>query len=521
MNWKKGMSITLSGILLSTAVAGCSTKTETGAAGGGDAAAQAVNAPPPKLKVAVVNNEGYVVASANINEDKYVQKMRELSKTDVKFELINSNEKEKQITLMFAGGDLPDLIQAVGINSAELAPAVDAGALTDLKPLLEKYGPNIMKNTPKEAWTGPEVYKDGKIYGIPLLNFNDQGRITLLRKDWLDKLGLQVPKTVDEFIEVLKAFRDKDPNGNGKKDEIPYTGREALLYAETFMNAYDVTPNTFKFENGQMVPGFIRPQMKQALELYKMMYQEKLLDNDVFLNKTKDTDTKIKGSGLVGMFVTGADGIDKLAADLKKNVPGAEIIPVAAPLGPDGKGGSFKRSIISATTWVIPSTNKNPENAIKFLDWFYTPEAQKLVLYGLEGVDHTVENGKISYKVPSTNEETTRESMHLNWMRFLGPSHVLNKEFMQLRPFGDLVMQAMEIATKEGRKNDAEGMPYLPAMQKNPDLYYKGLFIEFAAKVMTGKEPVENFDKFVEDFKKRGGDELIKEGTEWYNKNTK
>ncbi|SFL77199.1 putative aldouronate transport system substrate-binding protein [Paenibacillus sp. 1_12] len=492
-------------------IIGCSNQSEPGA--NGKAAEPAKN---PTIKVALgTRGIPYVEGSSNINEDKYVKKLRELSKTDLKLELIPHREFNQKLTLLLAGGDLPDILQHNGINTPEVAPAVNNGAFYELNDLLQKFGPNLLKRIPKESWDSSAISKNGKIYAIPSENYV-RNSVVYVRKDWLEKLNIAVPKTIDEYVAMLKAFKEKDPNGNGKPDEIPFSGRQNFAFSDVFFGAYDVIPDGWKYENNQLVPNFIRPQMKQALELHRMMYKEQLMDNEIFVQQGKDWDAKIKGAARVGMWLHDPSYPDKWQSEVRQSEPKAELINIPSPTGPDGKGGSGLGSAIG-NVWSIPKSNKNPEEAIKFLNWFYSDEAQKFLDYGLEGEDYTVENGKIKYKYATTVDDINKENMHLMFMRFVGPSYLANEEFMKGRKDSDLILNALKVANSEGRKNDGLGMELSPTMQTKPELGKNGLWMETAAKIITGKDPIDSFDKFVEDWKKRGGDQIIKDATDWYN----
>ncbi|KRF06814.1 hypothetical protein ASG89_18355 [Paenibacillus sp. Soil766] len=171
--------------------------------------------------------------------------------------------------------------------------------------------------------------------------------------------------------------------------------------------------------------------------------------------------------------------------------------------------------------WSIPKSNKHPEEAIKFLNWFYSEEALKFLDYGLEGEDYSLENGKVNYKYPTNADEINKENMHLMFLRFAGPSYLANESFMKGRKDGDVIANAIKIAKAEGRQDDGLDMPIPPTLQSKPELGKNGLWMETTAKIMTGKDPVDSFDKFVEDWKKRGGDQIIKDATEWYNAKNK
>ncbi|WP_179232975.1 extracellular solute-binding protein [Paenibacillus rigui] len=452
-----------------------------------------------------------------------MKKLKELSKTNVKVELIPHAEFKQKLQLIFASGEIPDLLQTDGINSTEVAPAIDAGVLLPLNDLIDKYAPNMKKALPKEAWQYGTVSKDGVIYGIPTLEPAPYGGASFIRKDWLDKLGLPVPKTLDEFVTVMKAFRDKDPNGNGKQDELPWSAREKFRFGDAFFGAYGVNPEGWKLVNGELVPNFILPEMKAALDFHRMLYAEKLFDNESFVQQGKDWDAKIRGKGIVGFWSHSAQEAQLWSAEVKKNSPDANVVPIPSPVGPDGKGGYLIRSVVNPKTWVISKSAKNPEEIIKFMDFFFTEEGQRLVTYGIEGDNYTMENGKIKYKYPSASDATAvqEEIARQEWFRFTGPTYLSDPEFMKNKPENEKVVQALEISKKEGRVNDGDGIPALPTLKTRPELKFDGLWLEFAAKVITGKESSDGFDKFVADWKKRGGDQLIKEATQWYNQSKK
>lgn len=459
----------------------------------------------------------YIEGQSNINEDKYMKKLEELTNVDLKVELIPHSEFEQKLQLMFASGDLPDLIETKGINSSSISAAVDAGVIIPLNDLINQYAPNMKKALSEQEWKYGTISKDGVIYGIPTLESAPHGVNAFIRKDWLDKLGLEVPSTLDEYVEVFKAFRDQDPNGNGKKDEIPFSGRENFKSSDIFFGAYGVSPESWTYSDGELVPNFILPNMKEALAFYKMLYDEKLFDNESFVQQGKDWDSKIRGQGVVGFFQHSSTEAQLWDTEVKSNNPGASVIPIAAPVGPDGFSGGTVRSTISNNTWVITKNAKNPEAIVKFLDFFFSEEGLEFSTYGIEGETYTKVDGKHDYKYPETSSEIEEEMARQDWYRFTGPSYLNNEEYMTNKPDNELIVAGLEIAKQEGNVNAGAGMPVMETLKSRPELEYKGLWMEFAAKVIAGKENVDSFDSFVADWKKRGGADLIKEATEWYN----
>lgn len=520
MKKRKVLPVAIVMALAAGSLVGCGSKEETKTGQGTSTPTAA--AAPAKFKVGLTTGGSkYVEGSADINNDKYVKKLEELSKTDLTMQLIPHETYAQSMTLLFASGELPDLLQTKGINQPEVAPAIDSGVLLPLNDLIDKYGPNLKKKIPKASWDSARVSKDGKIYGIPQENPITTDTVTYIRKDWLDKLGLQAPKTVDEYIEVMKAFRDKDPNGNGKQDEIAMSGRAKLAFAYQFFAAYDVMPRAWKFENDQLVPNFIRPGMVDALKVYQKLYQEKLLDNEVFTLQGKDWDAKIKGTGTVGIWAASSISPGAIETAIKANVPTAAIDTIPSPVGPSGKPGGVYPigSTVSDFVWTIPKSAKNPEAIIKFLDWYYSDDKAKdtFFMYGLEGENYKAENGAIKYNYPTTNEQIQAENMFQEWVHFTGGKpHLTDEAFLKNKPGGEKTVKSLQVAGKEGVKDEGLEIPALPTLKTRPELAYDGLWLEFAAKVITGKESVDKFNDFVANWKKQGGDQLIKEATEWY-----
>jgi putative aldouronate transport system substrate-binding protein len=465
----------------------------------------------------------YIINSPDINKDPYVLEFEKLSNTDLQIELLPHETYNESLALLLAGGELPDILQTKGINTPEVAPAVDAGVLRPLNELIEKYAPNLMAKVPKESWASAKVSKDGVIYGIPQENPVRNGTVVMMRKDWLDAVGMDKPVTVDEYIEVFRAFKEKDPNGNGQADEIPFSGRENFSHSFHFFGAYDVHPQTWEWTGEKLIPKFIKPEMKKALEVYRQLYAEKLLDNEIFTQPGTQWDAKITAQGIVGTWAHGTVWGDQWESRLKEAVPTGEVTIVPAPQGIEGKPGGVYAigSTVSDFIWAIPR-NVSDEKAIeiiKFFDWFYSDEAPKnFFLYGIEGKDYTVNaDGSIKYNYPDNDTRYGEESMHQQWLKFTGPKYHLEDEaFIKGRNLGDVILEGIQVAAQEGLIDDGQDMPVLPTAQARPELMWKGLWLEFAAKVITGNESVDKFDAFVEDWRKRGGDQWIEEATEWY-----
>lgn len=127
---------------------------------------------------------------------------------------VDLGDYENKLNAMIASGSPPDIFNSY--SKPKIKDLVDNKAILQLDPLLEKSGKNISEN--KGKYLKGIGYIDGKTYAIP--NAYGLGNGLAIRQDWLDKLGLKVPTTLDEYENVLKAFVTKDPDGNGKNDTI-------------------------------------------------------------------------------------------------------------------------------------------------------------------------------------------------------------------------------------------------------------------------------------------------------------
>jgi putative aldouronate transport system substrate-binding protein len=482
----------------------------------GGTSASEVPGEAPELTITMTDSGiQYVEALDDVNQNKYILKLGELTNTKLNFTLLPWQEWQQSLNLVLAGEEYTDIMQIGGINSPAIAPSIEAGIFMPLNDLIDKHAPNLKKNIPKEIWDDPMISKDGKIYAIPKLAYPRNFVVVYVRRDWLDELGLRDPVTVDDYMEMWRAFRDSKPAGI--EEPVPFSCREQFVCGDLIFAAYDVLPNDWSYVNGQLVPNFIRPEIKEVLEIYRQMYAEMLLDNEFLVQPGRQWDAKIKGQGTVGSWIHVAHYPDKWLIEVQNNHPTADVDVLPYPVGPDGRGGGTKGPAINGLVYAIPATNENPEVAIKFLDSFWIKEVTTFLTYGIEGDNYTIENNKAVYSYPTDQEGMYEESMYQIWLSLIGgPSHLQNEDYVRGRPHGDLILKALKIASSQGRENDGLGMPALPTILERPELAFNGLFLEFAAKVVTGKTPVEEFDSFVKDWKKRGGDKLITEATEWY-----
>lgn len=503
-------------LVTATVLAGCGGKEENGAADGG--------AQGPKNLSILLSHSNAKYAMQVKDDDRYVKELSKLSNYNLKYEFLgHGDDFTQQMTVRFASGELPDMIRTDSIDSTMHPGALDKGVFQDLTPLIEKYGPNLKKKIPAEAWSSPKVSKDGKIFGIPALSALPATRVVYIRQDWLDKLGMQQPKTIDDYLKYFEAVKKQDMNGNGDaNDEYGLYVRENLIYSNMFFSVFGADPNMWYLKNGQLQPGMIQPEMKDGIKFWKSLYDNGYINPNLFTNKGADWVAGIKqGKGGAWIHDVTNYNTDWNTANFvnEKNV---KLSLIEAPESAKGKGIAAQGDQIYFV-WVVPSKNKKAEDVIKFLDWVWSDEADDFFAMGIKDYNYKVENGKPKWDMNDpVNKDNDASVFYQLSVNPRGDGRMLDK-VLEVSPNTAAVKSGIEIAKKNVTKNDALHMPTLNSLKTNPELAVGTgagtLFLDMFAKVITGKEELDaSFDKFVAEWKRRGGDAAIKEATDWYNK---
>jgi putative aldouronate transport system substrate-binding protein len=312
----------------------------------------------------------------------------------------------QKLNLVMSAGDLPDVFLMSNIDSnLEARYGVDEKLFVPLNDYIDKYMPNFKAYLAKNpSIKGMITAIDGKIYGLP--NVNECYHCGLsqkmwINKAWLNKLGLKVPTTTDEFYAVLKAFKDKDPNGNGKKDEIPLMGciDSWQSYADSFLMCSFVLDTGMQYQfgstelrtyldakTGKVMCIYDRPEYKEGLKYLRKLYSEGLLYSGSFTQKLDQFKQIISGDPeVVGAFPNGASCV--VIDPATQNSLYRDYVALAPLKGPTGLRQSpyYYDGVVSANRFVITKACKNPVAAVKWADAMYSHEIQQYRAWGEMG----------------------------------------------------------------------------------------------------------------------------------------
>lgn len=307
----------------------------------------------------------------------------------------NQSDEVQGYNLMLSSGSLPDIIAYERVSDFENLGM--EGGLIPLEDLIDKYAPNLKKFFEENPrYKKDAIAADGHIYIIP--NYNDYFNLKTtqgyyIRKDWLKKLNLKEPKTVDELYKTLVAFRDKDPNGNGKKDEVPLFLRGNIT-RKIMMGLADIFKVSVVWYDDKGMPKFgpAQQEYKEAMIQLAKWYKEGLIDKEVFTRGMGSRDYMLSndlGGFTNDWFSSTGSYNDKLAS----KIPGFDF---SVMLPPEYKGNN-KTLFVRPTYmggWGITSSAKNPIELIKYFDFWYSEAGRRLWNFGVEGQDYNMVDGK-------------------------------------------------------------------------------------------------------------------------------
>ncbi|WP_410513660.1 extracellular solute-binding protein [Paenibacillus sp. BR2-3] len=443
---------------------------------------------------------------------------------------------DQKMNLAIASNDLPD---AMIVNQVQLNQMVKAGEIEDLTDEYNNYASPAVKKI-IESTNGLAMSQatfDGKIMGVPSVTAQDFSWLWI-RQDWLDKLGLQPPQTVEDLEKVAKAFVEQDPDGNGKADTIGIAAGTGLFndftqgppnfdFAAIF-SAYNSHPGFWmKDADGKPVYGSIQPETKTALAKLREMYAQGLIDKEIGIRKAAE-ETVINGKA--GMFFCGFYAGYWPLPSAWQNDPKANWQSYALPLDASGKYSVMKTNPTDSYL-VVRKGFEYPEAPIKMNNFYLRDES----IYGNEFMlvrNFFAPTDEISFEYNAAKEllaGTKKPEDFGDFAEYKLLSNTLKTiKNSKKEPYDNLSIEYWNQPDKDfmrayslfvggknlldGNVNKLESASYLrteTVVKKwaNLSKLEKTAFL----KIIMGAAPVDSFDQFVQDWKKQGGDQVTAE----------
>lgn len=439
--------------------------------------------------------------------------------------------------------DLPDVFPVYGTQM--IADMIESGRAKDITNDIEQYMPERLKEIYQQF---PETYypltKDGKIYGIACCPALTEGQVMIIRQDWLDNLGLKAPTNMDEFEAVIKAFTEDDPDGNGQKDTYGFTYSGSDLYNTGWVadpvslfsaNSGKFIPGAWREdESGNLMYGSIHEGNRATLERMAQWHANGWIFQEAAATGAWDAMNQFT-EGKAGIFIGRPWAINSVR-DVTTVAPGA-VITAYPNIRQDNGDPTYQAAQVNDGWLMFNADFEHMDKFFEYYDWIYDAAfGTGDFRYGyLQDYDYDIVNDEVVFDSTLFDPPVTDPFMP-------GKSTVLKNS-----PALDAMQAYMNVADGGEPQSGAEiraaadfktvpdmAAGYALAGEHRDELLPNMFNAEPTAtmkrsweqlqtmekqvytNIIYGNEPIEAFDKFVEDWKAQGGEQITQEVNEWY-----
>jgi len=444
----------------------------------------------------------------NTDSDFYREVVRQTGIAFDGFGLPPGPDYTQKVNAVMASGQPPDLMW---VNDRIVyTQYAKQGAFWELDEFLaDKAALSQLTSYPSYAYDALRV--GGKEFAIPSYRVY-RGFPVNIRTDWLDKLGLSMPTTVDELWQVAEAFATKDPDGNGNRDTYGLMWWQDLQGLDQILNGFGIVTSWEEDKPSHIIPAFVTEKYKQMLTWLRAGIEADIFDPDSVIMKRDDVETVKGNAGKTGVFYTGSGG--RTLNAMQKNIPNAMLLPLPPLLTPDGKY-AYGIPYFYIGMWVVTKSVKSKEDVmriLKFVDFGSTQEGGDLLQYGIPGDYDVNPDG-----TKTVNDKGKADGVDSVW--FIPPpdKYLYAKQEQAL---GQPLLAEAERKLVDSVEPVLVPDPILftlpgpVELEKGNDLSLKRS--EVFSKILAGQLPISAFDDWVNDWRKNGGDQIIEERSNSY-----
>lgn len=471
--FKKVLGLLLAATLITAPLAGCQSapsSSESAApaasASGTDAGTPAATGGAITVEVFDRGNTGGSDPANNFWTTWIKEKIKKDLNLDVTFVVVPRSEEVNKLNVLMAANQAPDIsytyTESVAYNFFK------NGGLADLSQPLADYGKDLT------AYLGDEVLSYGQWAGkqaaVPAKRISRAKYATYLRKDWVDKMGMQMPKTREEFHQILLAIKEKNPGG--VENVIPMTATSDVPWCfgpiiDSFINVNASEEELYV--NNVIDEQLLLPGFKDGIRYINQLYNEGLVDPQFPLYKDSQQVDADTARGVVGSYTGNYDyplrTSPGIITQLKANIPDAEFVPVDCFENADGK--NYKTLYSPAGLLIIvPASSKNVNGAVQYLNWLSLPENRDFITMGEEGVHHTLDEENIPVMQSVTGDKIMNSPNNLDYALVLNGVEMGDpeKNVKLLSKSYDvgldgIFLQAYDAGTKDGGSFPRTGIP--------------------------------------------------------------
>lgn len=459
--------------------------------------------------------------------------------------IVKGNEYTQKVNVTVASGELPDVMS---VNKTQIQQMQEADLIMDMTDIFEQYATDytkeVMYQEGNAAFLATTI--DGRLYAIPETSGSVDGiDVMWIRKDWLDKLGLEAPTTVDEMMNVIEKFTTEDPDGNGEDDTygLGISGSPNLFNGNFgsmrgFFDAYNAHPTIWYEKDGELVYGGIQEECKAALTAINEMYEKGWI-NPEFGVMDAGKSGEAAASGKCGMtfgpqWLSQTDMLTNYKSD-HNALWCAYPIPSQTKEEPS----LASTSLGGSNCLVVSKECEHPEAVVKMVNlfiekcwgetgdneyyyapadiegvWKLSPPMPQMPLKNLQGYRDIVEAEENGTTDLLTGES---KSIYSKIQQFEAGGEGSEELYGWARGYGKELsaFSTIDEMEKSGRVliDEFAGAPGEAMTEKMSTL--EKMRDEIFVKIVLGESDISEFDKYVEDFNNLGGAEIQEEVNEW------
>lgn len=529
--WKPALAVSLS--LMMLVLAACSSN-GTPASSSASPAASATSAPTtsasavpegPKKEISIsAFDRGAVPTEEGSYEDnRWTKWINENSPATVNWIPVDRGQAQQKLSTLIASGSAPDLIWEYDRNY--IAQLANQGAIQPIDEYIEKYSTTLKKYIEENPELKSAMTINGKMYAVTskrsIESIANHGM--WIRQDWLDKLKLKAPETIEELIEVAKKFKDEDPDGNGEDDTVPivFNGNAVQIMRAFFFT----NENQWYLEDGQIKYGRTLDRFTDSLAFQKSLFDQGLIDKEYITDSNFQRSRQLWTTGKAGIYFA-SWSMDNEIRDLKTNVPDAKLAPLEPVASKYGKNGLYQELPSNVLVAFNSDMEEDKiETAVKFLDWMLEKGWYNMK-FGEENVHYKLANGEVPQRLDAdkyraevafANEYAilSQWSTKAEWIPIMAAQDALSQEIAQVKSL------ALEVALKNEYRRDIMFSPDLPEVSQLIATFAP-IATQIEVKVITGGKaltPEAGMEQVRKEWKRLGGENVEKLAQEWYEKN--
>ncbi len=450
-------------------------------------------------------------------ETTLIPEIEKATNTKITIEWAPRQDFDTRVNALLATGDLPDVI--IGADTVKL---IEQGAILPLTDYYtEEYAPDILNALNNKDFVSLRNVNDGEIYTFAYTFDFPSIFAFMVRQDWLDQLGMDIPSDWDGWLTYWRAVRDNDMNGDGDpSNEIPIAGSvdQMMMSFGIVVDGLNASNNYFCYmPDGSY--GLIQEHPNYAAYLTAMneLYEEGLLDRE-FATRDMAGWYKVMDSNLGGSCWIAAEQCKLTSQVLRQTDPNATAVCCPPPKGPLGDQIVPARNKVSARGVVTIAAEDKVADIVRFFNWLYSDEGAYLMNYGVEGIHHEVVDGKPKLISPYVDSFVNARGAGLIFQPF--PFLWLEDNYMQILLTGKTYDELDDLT-----KNFYDGLfmqepyfqPVAPTLVTDAFTEYSADIFpalrEMAANVIAGRMTIEDYNVQYEQLKKQGLQAIIDDAT--------